>query len=286
MTRKTAIYVVFLIVYSCLSIGCFNLKTTKHKINSEEIYDLGDIMVGSDPVIRYISFRNNGDCGLNIDFDKSSCGCISIADYEDQIQEGDEGIIGIKVFPQLGKEGLNEQDLIFNTNLSELPQIKIRVVYTLVPQEVFFSDSKIDFTIKKTDLHSQRPFLIGSIYIRDKSKEKLVVERLTTEWEWQAVADYDNSYTYGCGTTRNYTKANYESINPLLLSGPPYTAPVGIYPAYGYGLCDMTGNVWEWTSSCPSEDCDPYSDRCIYRGGGWIDNSNERHVWSNNINSP
>jgi hypothetical protein len=73
--------------------------------------------------------------------------------------------------------------------------------------------------------------------------------RLPTEMEWQAVADFDGSYTYGCGTTIDQSKANYGGINPLNLSYYPYTTPVGYYPAYGYGICDMAGNAWEWTSN-------------------------------------
>jgi len=96
--------------------------------------------------------------------------------------------------------------------------------------------------------------------------------RLPTEWEWQAVADYDGSFTYGCGTTINQSKANYYDngyANPLGLSIYPYTSPVNHYSLYGYGMNDMAGNVWEWTSSCYYANCD-YDGYRVVRGGCWV----------------
>ncbi|MCF7954168.1 MAG: SUMF1/EgtB/PvdO family nonheme iron enzyme, partial [Phycisphaerae bacterium] len=91
--------------------------------------------------------------------------------------------------------------------------------------------------------------------------------RLPTEWEWQAVADYDGSFTYGCGTTLDFSKANYydgiSHANPLNLSMYPYTSPVDYYDSYGYGMHDMAGNAYEWTSSIYS------SSYRVMRGGSW-----------------
>ncbi len=86
--------------------------------------------------------------------------------------------------------------------------------------------------------------------------------RLPTEWEWQAVADYKepNLFNYGCGVDIDNSKANYKgSVHPY------GTTPVGEFGDYGYRLCDMAGNVWEWTTSL----YDGY-DRTL-RGGDWHD---------------
>lgn len=84
--------------------------------------------------------------------------------------------------------------------------------------------------------------------------------RLPTEWEWQAVADYNGTYKYGCGTTITNSIANYtNSIHPH------GTTPVGQFGMYGYGMADMAGNVWEWTSSLWTTG----DFNRIIRGGTW-----------------
>jgi len=87
--------------------------------------------------------------------------------------------------------------------------------------------------------------------------------RLPTEWEWQAVADYDGSYMYGCGATIDNNIANYRGS-----AHPDGTTVAGAFGTYGYGMADMAGNVYEWVSNCYDGDCSLR----VLRGGGWGDN--------------
>ncbi len=98
--------------------------------------------------------------------------------------------------------------------------------------------------------------------------------RLPTEWEWQAVADYDGNYVYGCGLTINNSLANYfDSVHPY------GTTPVGAFGVYGYGVADMAGNVLEWTSMVSS-------DTCLVRGGCWFSKVSNCTVSNRGYNAP
>ena len=86
---------------------------------------------------------------------------------------------------------------------------------------------------------------------------------LPTEDQWQAVADYDGTYVYGCGETIDPGMANYRNSEQ-----PDGTIAVGSFGRHGYGMSDMAGNVWEWTSSG--------SDGTrIFRGGGWYSSDSD-----------
>ncbi|HPS55703.1 MAG TPA: SUMF1/EgtB/PvdO family nonheme iron enzyme [Sedimentisphaerales bacterium] len=100
---------------------------------------------------------------------------------------------------------------------------------------------------------------------------------LPTEWQWQAVADYDGTYTYGCGNAINNNEANYYGSNH-----PNGTTEVGKFGTYGYQLADMTGNVWEWTSTLWNQD---YNYRVLC-GGCWYSLAGNSSVSKRGLNSP
>lgn len=85
--------------------------------------------------------------------------------------------------------------------------------------------------------------------------------RLPTTQEWQAVADHTvaDPYIYGCGPSINTGIANYSSS---VLDHPDGTTAVGSYGDFGYNMCDLAGNVWEWTDSTSGGNP-------VIHGGSW-----------------
>ena len=88
--------------------------------------------------------------------------------------------------------------------------------------------------------------------------------RLPTETEWEYASRgglVAATFSWGEGLNDG-SKANtwlgafpYENVRA---SGEPLTAPVGSYPPNGFGLFDMTGNTWEWTSTIWSDSHDAH----------------------------
>jgi formylglycine-generating enzyme required for sulfatase activity len=100
-----------------------------------------------------------------------------------------------------------------------------------------------------------------------------------TEWEFAARGGLDRAeFAWGDEFTpaeqhmANTWQGDFPREN-LVADGYPRTSPVRTYPANGYGLYDMIGNVWEWTTDWFSAKHMPDADKpcCIPhnpRGGG------------------
>jgi formylglycine-generating enzyme required for sulfatase activity len=92
--------------------------------------------------------------------------------------------------------------------------------------------------------------------------------RLPSEDEWEYACRAGGVAAYGTEGTMDKVHANI---------GGDRTRPAASYPANGWGLFDMSGNVWEWTSTsyapyagARAPDGPAYTpDRKVIRGGSW-----------------
>ena len=131
-----------------------------------------------------------------------------------------------------------------------------------------------------TDKHP----VVGITFSDAQAYAEWAGKRLPTEAEWEYAARgglTGKRYTWG-NRAPEAADCNFSGVNPSQRAedGYSYTAPVGKYPANGYGLRDMAGNAWEWCSDWYSENY--YSSSApenpkgpeigterVLRGGGW-----------------
>lgn len=142
-------------------------------------------------------------------------------------------------------------------------------------------------------------------YVRWLSLRTGETYRLPTEAEWEYAARAGSrsvravsENTQADCTLKNAadvsTRQNFPDWNTFNCDdGAAFTAPVGSYAPNGFGLFDMTGNVWEWVQDCygPLQAGDdkahqPDCSNRVIRGGSWNYGPGEVHEATRDVHAP
>jgi hypothetical protein len=136
----------------------------------------------------------------------------------------------------------------------EVTQAEWRAVMVSNPPELKFKTCGDNCPVENVSWNDIQEFLQK---LNAKSGRQY---RLPTETEWEYACNGGSQAEY-CGSNNIDAVAWYDKNSNKT------THPVGQKQANGYGLYDMSGNVWEWQSDCWEGDCA----KRVLRGGSWYD---------------
>ena len=90
--------------------------------------------------------------------------------------------------------------------------------------------------------------------------------RLPSEAEWEYAATSKGVYNDANDFARNIETYKLDDLGWYIANSEKRTRPVGQKQPNDIGLCDMSGNVWEWCEDL----YDSSGTSRVVRGGGWI----------------
>ena len=103
-------------------------------------------------------------------------------------------------------------------------------------------------------------------FCKKLTERERALGRISMNQEYRLPTDEEWEYACRAGTTTKYYTG--DTVEDLARAGWCYgnsdnkTHPVGQKEPNAFGLYDMHGNVWEWTST-------PSGSNCVFRGGSW-----------------
>lgn len=139
-----------------------------------------------------------------------------------------------------------------------------------------FKTGNPDMPVEQVSYHDAKKFIK-----KLNAKEGTDKYRLPTEEEWEYAARAGTTTKWYCGDSASCVAsiAVYDTNSPK---------PVKSKKPNAWGLYDMSGNVWEWTSSCYTEDYNKgcYKNYIVYRGGCWLDSADFTRSADRYYNTP
>ena len=155
-------------------------------------------------------------------------------------------------FPGADPEILVPGSLVFHKTPGPVDTRDVRNWWDYVPDASWRRPAGRGSTINGRDHHP----VVHVAYEDALAYANWVGKDLPTEAEWEfaargglegAVYAWGDELSPGAQSMANTWQGHFPWQN-LKTDGYEGTSPVGSFPANGYGLFDMTGNVWEWTS--------------------------------------